>query len=229
MKLSESLILLGLWLGVNTVLFAQNTYRSGLLPQVNAQFKAGKNWRFNLKGETRLILSEGVWQQDTHHQYRYERTDLGIMVGRKTGLRSAWAVGFLYRWQDGTPAKRLSQQFTTVSKLEWVRVAHRLLADQTFREGSEDSYRLRYRLGIEIPTNGEDIDKHEVYIKAIVESIYIRQGTENQVEIRLIPGLGYYITDRYKMETGIDYRTTGTFDGTNQLQLWWFMALYVAF
>lgn len=101
-----------------------------------------------------------------------------------------------------------------------MRLAHRVVADQTFSESEATEYRLRYRLAAEVPLNGQSADAKEFYIKISNEYLNSVQSAEYDLEIRLVPLLGYTVTEKHKIEAGLDYRVN-SFLGHNARHSFW--------
>ena len=67
------------------------------------------------------------------------------------------------RLKDNAFVQNLIQQYTYVEKYSSFRMAHKVSTDQTFVKGAQTDYRFRYRVSLEIPYNGKDIDPKEFY------------------------------------------------------------------
>jgi hypothetical protein len=93
-----------------------------------------------------------------------------------------------------------------VQRLSGWLFAHRVSSEQTFSSVERPEFRLRYRITSEIPLNGVSVDEGEFYVKINNEYLNSLQANKYDLEIRLVPLLGYDITDNFKLELGLDYR-----------------------
>src|SRR5690606_24441681 len=84
--------------------------------------------------------------------------------------------------------------------------------DQTFEKDEDVQFRLRYRISFEKPLNGQEIDPKEFYLKFNNEYFGILKSSKGNLEIRALASLGYNISDKNKIETGIDYRAEDLID-----------------
>ncbi len=200
--------------------FAQSTYRLGVLPALNLNKKLKNDWSLNAKLESRQLFRKGEIGGDSDNDYEYVLTDLSVIAAKKVGLNSRIAGGYLVRIEDGGLSHRLIQQYVIVQKLSRWRLAHRISSDQTFSETEEPEFRFRYRITSEIPLNGETVDPTEFYIKLNNEYVNSFQADEYDLEIRLISLLGYDISENFKMETGLDYRVSSFLSHTTRHSYW---------
>lgn len=185
---------------------AQSTYQVGGLPSINLNYKLKNEWSSNFKIESRQLLQRGTFNGDSDKSYDYVLTDFSLIAAKKVGLNSRISVGYLFRFRDGNATHRLIQQYTVTQRLPGFRLAHRVVTDQTFSPTSVTEYRLRYRLATEIPLNGQSADPKEFYLKISNEYLNSVQNSDYDLEIRLVPLLGYAITEQHKIEVGLDYR-----------------------
>jgi len=90
-------------------------------------------------------------------------------------------------------------------------------------------FRLRYRLSAEIPLNGQSADPKEFYIK--INNEYLNSIKENKydLELRLVPLLGYAVNQNNKLEVGMDYRVRSFLFSPSRHNTWlsfnWFIEL----
>ena len=196
-------MLLGLSL---SKVIAQSTYQVGFLPSINVNNKLKNDWAFNTKLESRLLTQRGTLNGKTDKKNQYVLTDLSFIAAKKIGLNSRLAGGYLLRLEAEEVRHRFMQQFTVVQRLSGIRWVHRFVFDQTFSKSDDPQYRIRYRISTEIPLNGESVDPGEFYVKINHEYLNSFQASEYDLEVRLVPLLGFDLTKGYKIETGMDYR-----------------------
>ncbi len=191
---------------LGTQSLAQDIYQIGILPSINFNYKLEKGWSANFRTESRQTFKSGQFGKETSPQYQYVLSDFSFLAAKKVGLNSRVAGGYLIRFRNGDLIHRLIQQYTLVQRLNSYRLAHRIVLDQTFSSGQATEFRLRYRLASEIPLNGEAADPREFYLKISNEYLNGVEGKAYDLEIRLVPLLGYIFTPAHKIEIGLDYR-----------------------
>lgn len=199
---------------------AQRTYEAGLLPAINLNKKLKNDWSFNSRIESRQLFLTGGSNEDRVSQYEYVLTDISLLAAKKVGLDSRIAGGYLVRIEDGEIIHRFSQQFTLVQRMSAFRLAHRFLTDQTISPIEKTEYRLRYRVTAEIPLNGKSVDPKEFYLRLNNEFVNSLQDANYDLEIRLVPLLGYAVNTKNKVEIGLDYRIESFLDN-NPSQTYW--------
>lgn len=188
------------------IVFAQTSYQFGVLPAVNVNKKFKEDWSLNTRIESRQLFQNGDFEGNIFGKYDYVLTDVSLLAGKKIALNSRIAGGYLLRIEDGGAAHRVSIQYVVVQRLSKFRLAHRFLSDQTFSKIESPEFRLRYRITAEIALNGESVDTKEFYMRLNNEYVNSLQESEYDLEIRLVPLLGYQINERFKIESGLDYR-----------------------
>jgi hypothetical protein len=223
------LVILSLILAASTAsLFCQKNYRAGLLTQVNINYSLRGDYKLNTKLESRQIFSEKETSKERSNKYRYERTDLHVVLTRKISADNSIGGGYLIRLQDGQFIHRLIQQFNSVHKLEFVSLAHRIVLDETFRKNEPTEIRLRYRIGLQKALNGRTIDPKEFYIKFNNEYLGIWSTANTDLEIRASGAVGYTARDNNKIEIGIEYRVNEFYTAEKAQQFWMTLAWFVS-
>ncbi len=223
----RNILMVLLCLQFTGVILSQQTYQVGLLPSINLNSKLKKNWSLNSKLESRQLLRRGLWNDSVLENYNYVLTDLSLVTAKKVGLNGKIAGGYLIRLENGEVIHRIIQQYTTVQSKSGYRLAHRFLADQTISSIERPTFRLRYRLTAEIPLNGESVDMKEFYVKLNNEYVNSVQANVYDLEIRLIPLLGYGINDHHKIELGLDYRVNSLFNNNPRQSFWTTVNWYI--
>ncbi len=206
---------------------AQSTYRVGAMPSLNLNSKLKNDWSLNMKIESRQLIQSGRFNDDADKNYKYVLTDFSLISAKKIGLNSRLAGGYLIRVEDGELFHRFLQQYIIVQSMTGFRLAHRFASDQTFSDSEKPEYRVRYRIASEIPLNGESVDPGEFYLKINNEYLNIFQESEYDLEIRLVPLLGYDFTDSFKIETGLDYRVSSFLNDNTRHSFWMSLNLFI--
>lgn len=200
--------------------FAQSTYQFGGLPSINLNNKLKNNWSVNTKVESRQLFQRGDSYGNVEKKYQYVLTDFSLIAGKKVGLNSRILAGFLIRVEDDELVYRSVQQYIRIKRMSGFRLAHRVMSDQTFSKTEKPEFRLRYRITSEIPLNGESVDPGEFYLKLNNEYINSIQSSEYDLEIRLVPLLGYNLSDQFKIESGLDYRVNSFLNNNTRNSYW---------
>ncbi|MFT7363244.1 MAG: hypothetical protein ACI9UV_001442, partial [Algoriphagus sp.] len=130
------------------------------------------------------------------------------------------ALGVFHRFQEGSDANRIIQQFGLFQRRRNLRILHRFRTDQTFTKGEKVEVRLRYRLALEIPLNGATLDPGEYYLAISNEPIFSYQARAVELENRVIFSLGKLIQNGKRLEWSVDYRTDGYVEKSLRTRLW---------
>ena len=211
-------------------------YRVGSMPSVNINFGLKNNWALHFKSESRLLFQSGQFGQEPIRGFDYILSDLSMIGSKKTGLNTNLGVGYLIRILENEAIHRTIQQFSIVRQFNNFRLAHRFSADQSFNLNPNQEfklkyaeYRLRYRISAEFPLNGQSVDAREFYLKINNEYLYGWQNSDNDIEIRVVPLLGYNFVDKSKLELGLDYRLDSILNDTTRNSFWlsinWFFRI----
>ncbi len=209
--------------------FAQSSYQIGGLPAVNLNYKLKKGWTLNFKFESRHLFQRDILNAESDNSYRYVLSDYSLIGAKKVGLNSRIAGGYLLRLLGDKIVNRAIFQYSTTQNLSNLKLAHRIVFDQTFSQNETPEHRIRYRLVCEIPMNGQSADLREFYLKVGSEWLNSIQDSKYDIEIRLIPLLGYTITEKHKIEIGLDYRASSILNSNIRHNYWialnWFIEL----
>ncbi len=222
-----SFIIVVLFLQFKNSACAQSTFQIGALPSLNLNSKFKKDWSLNTKIESRQRFQNGEINGSVNKKYKYVLTDISLIAAKKVGLNSRLAGGYLIRIEDGELFHRFILQYIIVQRMTGYRLAHRFLSDQTFSESESPQYRIRYRITSEIPLNGESVDRGEFYLKINNEYVNSLQASEYDLEVRLVPLLGYDLTDSFKMESGLDYRINSFLSNNTRHSFWMTLNFFI--
>lgn len=199
---------------------AQSTYRIGTMPSINFNKGMPNDFSINFKAESRQSFASGTFSGESFQGFNYLLTDLSLIGSKKVGLNNKLAGGYLIRLRNGQAIHKAVQQFTFVRRYSAFRMAHRFAADQAFASDLPTELRFRYRITGEFPLNGESVDIREFYLKVNNEYLNAFQGSEYDLEIRLVPMLGYVFSEANKFEFGVDYRLSSFLDSPAQNSFW---------
>lgn len=212
---------------VSISVFGQSTFQTGGLPSLNINKKLKNDWFLNSKIESRLLFQQGEINGEVDKNFTNVLTDFSLIGAKIIGLNSRIALGYLIRFEEGVLIHRSIQHYVVVQKLSGFRLAHRFLTDQTFSVNEEPEFRLRYRISSELPFNGESVDPGEYYLKINNEYINSLQAMKYDLEIRLIPLIGYGISERFKIETGLDYRVNSFLTNKTRNSYWMTLNFFI--
>ena len=218
-------ILIFLLLLFYTISNAQLNYQVGTLPQFNLSVKLNDNWKLLNKLEARQIFQEGDFTVPPSTRFVYERTDLGTMLSRKVGDKTAMGAGYLIRLEGKTFMHRFSQQFCLKSKDKPVNFAHRFLFDQSIEKEEPITFRLRYRISTELPLTAAKVEPKSAYLKLSNEYLGIADVTALTAEIRGGLMLGYVFCPQSKIEFGLDYRLKDFVEAEATHQFWIYLGV----
>ncbi len=202
------IILIFLLFNISICSFAQSIYQIGILPSFTATKKINSKWKIGFNAQSRFSTYKGEFSNSNSFQkdFDYILTDISVLANRKIGLNTSLAVGYLIRFRNVEQHNRLFQQFIISKNYNSIGLAHRFVTDQTFRPNQKAEFRLRYRIAFDKPLKGNKLNTNEFYLNVQNEYLIALQNKEWQNEIRVMPFLGYTITDKKKVELGIDYR-----------------------
>lgn len=206
---------------IHGILPAQRTTQWGTLPVANLNVKLADSWELNAKWETRQLYYTAVDGENLGQKFDFLLSDQAIVLAHKVGLNSKVAGGYLLRFRGTEVVHRSLQQFSIVQRLREFRLAHRLATDQTYFRNDPLEFRLRYRLSTEFAFNGQAVDPKEWYFKLNNEYLASWQGTNFDLEVRIIPTLGYRFTQKQRLECGLDFRQDSFLDGGPGRHRWW--------
>ncbi len=206
---------------------AQSSFSSGILPRVRVSAKVTEGIKWVNGIESRQLFVDDT--KDESLDYEYVLTDISSLLSMKIGANGAVNGGYLLRFEGDEVIHRAIQQFTIVQNYDIIRLGHRFVTDQTFSKNKLPEFRLRYRIALEKPLSGSEIDPKEFYFKLSNEYLLKFQSSESELETRILPFLGYEIDKNNKIELGLDYRLDGLLTSGSENDLWlsinWFYTL----
>jgi hypothetical protein len=205
----------------------QDSDRFGLLPVLNTNVKLKNDFSLNAKLENRHILQEGSFNGEVRNtEYQFERQDIAAVLAKKLSANTRVGAGYLFRLESERVIHRLIQQISFTQPLNKVRIAHRFSSDQTWDPDEPFEFRLRYRIGFEVPLFGTQIDPNELYFKSNIEYLArFQEGFAN--EFRAVPALGYFARNQNSFELGLDYRVSSVFESFRGHGFWIYVGYYV--
>ncbi len=219
------------FLCINLICISVNSYAQneiGLIPQINTDFKIGDLWKVNSKFEGRQIFIKNPYP-DGSNEREFERLDIELIATKSLESSHTLGGGYLIRRSGSSFTHRFIQQYAITRRLLTSRISHRFRTDQTFEKNESIQLRFRYRVSWEKPLNGQEIDAGEFYLKVNNEYLGILQNTKGDLEIRGLASLGFDLSDRNRVETGLDYRVENLISSNATHKLFLSIGLYHSF
>jgi hypothetical protein len=207
-----ALILLGnLLAGGATAVRAQDALGARWEPTVSYSWAPSDRWGVNTQLIGYVALDDGWHRSALDHMEAQGAVSYGLSVRTKLG------AAYLYRWDDPLEAgyaseHRVMQQVGIVTYLGDRRLAHRLRTEQRIRTSSYVN-RWRYRLGYEVPLRGARLDPGETYLNTFAEMLISFDREFVGSEGRAFAALGWFFSNRRKVEVGLQYRVQDVFAG----------------
>jgi len=206
--------------------YAQSQLDIGILPKIVASTELTDHLSLAGSLQSRLLRKGDT---DMKQGFMYALTDLtGIAEYRLRG-GTRLAAGYLLRSRKGEIIHRSLQQASWTRSLHIYRLGHRLRTDQTYLPSGDIALRLRYALSLQVPLQGLNLDPRELYLKLGVEQLHQLAEGEFSTELRFIPALGYYHSDKSKIELGVDSRYDSLWSEDDTLTLWSTISYYWRF
>ncbi len=172
-------------------------------PELSYSWKSSERLGF----KTKLSVFNSIRDFDNKTAIRY----IEPQVTFSYALDGVSKIGGGYYYRLSTPMvdgyqyeHRFLQQVEFVSDLRDRELDHRLRLEQRVRSSSYQN-RLRYRLGYDIPLEGEK------YLILKDEMMTAFNKDEADAENRATVGLGWNLNSKQKFELGIQYRTQDIF------------------
>lgn len=189
---------------------AQQNLDLGFLPKIVISNKVRDNVKLVNSIENRNILYDDVYQ------LTYNLVDVSSILSFKTNLNQSFNLGYIFRLRDGDAIHRLFQHYNFVNNFTSLKLGHRFAFEQFFQEEKKVDYRIRYRISLEKPLNGERVGVKEFYLKLGNEYLYDFVNPE----IRFTPYLGYKVSRKDRLEFGLDYRLSDFTENATQNNFW---------
>tara|TARA_R110002111_G_scaffold188780_1_gene254190 strand:+ start:281 stop:883 length:603 start_codon:yes stop_codon:yes gene_type:complete len=176
-----------------------------MIPNINIKHGLSGDWSLNSRIEFRQVLKEGLFNQSESFNYNYIHTDLRAIISLKGSLNNSIGGGYLIRLKDNSNMHRFIQQIIFRTEYNSFRLSHRFRSDQSFDKYDTPEFRFRYRISFELPLNGKTLNLEEFYLKLNNEYLNnFKNGYD--LELRIIPLIGYTFFEKQRLEFGLDYR-----------------------
>jgi hypothetical protein len=199
-------------------------------PEFSYTRKLADRWTFNVKPSVQQTFNEPVAEgAGTRYQINY--TQVQLFGTYKIWTTTQLSGGYSFRFNDllDQPVgreHRIMEQIAFVSFLGERRLAHRIRTEQRFQD-QEFINRWRYRLAYEFPLQGERLDPGEKYLITSNEVLFSFNAWEQFAENRLYLGIGWYFSNKRKIEAGLQYRLQELGTGKPENAIWFTTAYYL--
>jgi hypothetical protein len=219
------------WFFLSLKLQAQSNHRffTGVFPEASLTKKLNDIHKLNFKIENQEVIFDNEDSDSENPQFSHYRTDIMGFFDRSLKPGVSVALGLFHRFQENEDGNRIIQQLALLQKSRVVRINHRFRTDQTFTRNKPLEVRFRYRLSVEVPLQGDEVDPGELYFLSSAESIFSHQGGNFEIENRLVASLGKFFNKTEKLEWGFDYRTDGYIQEGFRTRLWAKISYYYNF
>lgn len=178
---------------------------------VSAEYKIFGSWSGNTSIGKRSVWSTRYDNDEPQFQGNLDFLEFSHFTSYEVDLSLKVAGGYTYRLGDPHEHNkdyehRMTEQVSYTHFKRIVRLISRGRLEQRFRnEGF--AHRYRYKLSADFPLSGLALDAREFYIVVSGEALF--EGVENADdtwEIRSAAGMGYYISNKVKIEADFTYR-----------------------
>ena len=191
-------------LGVSYFGHSQSDLKIFNEPTFAVNHRVSKTYRmhFAFKGRHFIYTDDGLY-------FKQRQLELGHFSTLTLNSRHSISLGVLYRnrnwFEDSGNEFRTTLQFNIKSPLSPLRFGQRIRVEQRFFEHIT-AHRLRYRLAIDIPLNGEKLDVGEAYLVSSTEFLWSLSRSIPQLDNRTTVHLGWYANKSLKLQLGLEHQ-----------------------
>ncbi len=170
---------------------------------INHKASSSYKMNFSIKGRNFIYEDAGIFIKQL-------QMEIGHFSTFGLSPKSSFSLGVMYRnrswFEDSKNELRSTFQFNTKSLLKNLRFGHRFRAEQRFYE-YKTVHRLRYRLALDLPLNGEKLNVGEPYFIGSTEILWsLAKPDSPGIDNRLTSQIGWLISDKTKLQFGLEYR-----------------------
>ena len=185
-------------------LAGQDNFTGFFEPDIALNYKVATNYNHI------FAISQRSYLYDDELQFQARQLDISHFSELKIAYGQSVALGIQYRFRnpfDGNENElRLTQQYGINKKYGSLRLGNRFRAEQRIRP-SLTIHRFRYRLAVDFPLNGEELDIGETYFVATTESLLsASKGNSPEFDQRITANIGWLVNETVKLEVGTQYR-----------------------
>lgn len=178
-------------------------------PTLSYTREVSKRWVANAQTTAQQSLLPRS-ELNSGRRYHFENVQLQLFGTYHWRTHLKLTGGYSFRINDpieslGSHNHRLMEQLTLLSYTGKYRWAGRLRVEQRFQDQGYIN-RWRYRISLDAPLNGEELNPGEKYLVASDEWLFSFNSQQHQHQNRLYVGVGWYTINQQKLEVGLQYR-----------------------
>lgn len=199
-------LLCGIFLFVGHILLGQDNITFYSEPNISLNYKVATTYSHNFSMSQRSYLYDANWE------VRPRQLDINHFSELKLDYDQSIALGIKYRFrhvfeEDEGNELRLTEQYNIKGQLGNLRLGNRLRAEQRITSALT-THRFRYRLAIDMPLDGEELNVGEAYLVVSTETLLsVARGQGPEYDQRLTTNIGWVLNNETKLEAGVEYRT----------------------
>ena len=220
MTISYTKLLFAFVLFAPVFMYAQSNSTGYLETEVALGYAVAPTYSHNFSISQRSFL-----HRNGEYEFTTRQLDITHFSKLKISPRNSIALGLQYRFRDifnkdeGNEF-RITEQFNTTIKHNSVRYGHRLRAEQRLRTDN-NAYRFRYRLALDTPLQGAELNDNEFFLVLSTESLLSVAAKRSAVyDQRITSQLGFLTKHQITYSIGAEYRME---DYTHTTQHNWFI------
>lgn len=184
---------------------AQSNFSSLGESAISVNHNVSDTYSVNFAFRSRYVL-----YNDDGLQYQQQQVDLFHFSTFKLNYYHKLSIGIYYRNRDwfetGSDETRITQQYNYTKQTLGVRYGHRFRAEQRILD-TKTIFRQRYRFAVDFPLNGEKLDIGEPYMVNVVEGLLsLSKPDKPETDIRMSSHIGWQITEKLKLQAGLEHR-----------------------
>lgn len=188
-------------------LLAQDNLIAFWQPQVSLNYKVVKDYSHNFYVANRnFVYSESELLLDVRQLDLGHFSKLKIRDDQSLSLGVMWRGSNLFDGDRINEVRLTTQYNITNAPFKW-RYGHRLRAEQRIFNGLPTIYRFRYRLAVDFPLEGDQLDIGEAFSVLGAEPILsVANDFEPLYSFRLRSGIGWKYSLRSSLQFVLEYR-----------------------
>lgn len=149
--------------------------------------------------------------QEEEFQFKVRQLDVSHFSNLKIRGNQSIGFGVQYRFRetfenDKSNELRFTQQYNITHKYRSLRFGDRFRSEQRITT-SKTIHRFRYRLALDFPLQGVQLDVGESYFIVSTESLLsVAKASRPEYDQRITAQLGWLLSEKTKLQLGSEYR-----------------------
>ena len=175
-------------------------------PQTSFNYKVAKNYSHNFS-----LANRSYFYQEENFQLKVRQIDVSHFSDLKIGDNQSLGLGIQYRFRevfenDRSNELRFTEQYNITRKYRSLRLGNRFRAEQRITP-SQTIHRFRYRLALDLPLQGVQLDVGESYFIVSTESLLsVAKASKPEYDQRITAHVGWLLSEKTKFQLGSEYR-----------------------